>query len=139
MECLESVLCFVNLHNLGLCFILVQVGNQAFANYVDTRGNLEVTHINNKLVSQILNLDLMNLKFCRIVCRKDLVPILPGILYASVLLLWIFIQILSDQDVSWVTVTHLVKCTSWTMTNGFPVPVKKIYLMEKEGGLLTLI
>ena len=31
-----------------------------------------------------------------------------------------------DQDDSWATITHLVKCTSWTITNGRPVPVNPI-------------
>ena len=49
MDCLESVLCFVHPSYLDLYFILVQVGNQAFANYVDA--NLDVIHINNKSAS----------------------------------------------------------------------------------------
>ena len=28
-----------------------------------------------------------------------------------------------NQAGSWATTTHPVKCTSWTITNGFPVPV----------------
>ena len=57
MECLEFVLCFVNPPDLDLYFILVQVGNQAFADYIDA--HLDVTHINNKSASHIY-LDLMN-------------------------------------------------------------------------------
>ena len=48
MACLEFVLRFVNPSNLKLIYIsfLVQVGNKAFANYIDAHVN--VTHINNK-------------------------------------------------------------------------------------------
>ena len=63
---------------------LVQVGNQAFADYVDA--HLDVTHINNKSASHFLYLDLMNLIIRRMLCREDSLPILPGI-HATVLLL----------------------------------------------------
>ena len=36
-----------------------------------------------------------------------------------------------DQDGSWATITQLVKCTSWKITNGFPVPVKNPFNEEK--------
>ena len=47
MECLEFVPSFVNPLDLDLYFSLVQVGNQAFADYIDA--NLDVTNINNRL------------------------------------------------------------------------------------------
>jgi hypothetical protein len=87
MECLESVLCFINPPNLDLYFI--QVGNKAFADYIDT--NRDVTHVNNKSAPHsFLYLDLMNLIIRRMLCRKDLVPITPGI-HATVLLLKIWL------------------------------------------------
>ena len=85
-----------------------------------------------------LNLDLMNLIVCRMLCRKDFVPITPGIVQPFICYDLIDMLIPSDQDSAWVTITHLVKCTLWTITNGFPVPVK-IYLKKKKGGLLTII
>ena len=51
MDYLESVVFFFNPPKLDLYFILVQVGNQAFANYVDAMANLNVIHINNKSAS----------------------------------------------------------------------------------------
>ena len=72
------MLFLANPPNLDLYLVLVQVGNQAFANYIDA--NLDVTHINNKSAPQLFfHLGLMNLIIRRILCRKDLVPILPGI------------------------------------------------------------
>jgi len=76
MECLESVLCSVNPPNFDLNFIFIQVGNQAFADYIDA--NRDVTHINNKSVQHFFYLGFMDLIVGRMLCRKDSVPITPG-------------------------------------------------------------
>ena len=50
----------INAISTYISFILVQVGNQAFANYIDA--NVNVTRINNKSASKyFIYLDLMNL------------------------------------------------------------------------------
>ena len=85
-----------------------------------------------------INLGLMNLIFHRMLCRKDLVPILPGIHYNPSFLVYIYPDSVFDQDGSWASITHLVKCTSWTITNGFPVLVIK-KSKKKEACLLTII
>ena len=54
--------CLINPISTYIYFILVQVGNQAFANYIDA--NVNVTRINNKSASKyFIYLDLMNLIF----------------------------------------------------------------------------
>ena len=66
----------INAISTYIYIILVQVGNQAFANYIDA--NVNVTRINNKSASKyFIYLDLMNLIFL-FFCRKDFVPIIPG-------------------------------------------------------------
>ena len=67
--------CLINAISTYIYFILVQVGNQAFANYIDA--NVNVTRINNKSASRyFIYFDLMDLNFR--FCRKDFVPIIPG-------------------------------------------------------------